>query len=53
MHLERIHPAATAVIRCPAGCLHLHTFELLALTPDTREQQLLIPYIASTAPHPN
>jgi len=43
MELTRINPHATALIRCPAGCLH----------PDTREPQLLIPYIAGTPPHPN
>lgn len=53
MNLTRINPNATAVIRCPAGCLHMHTFELLALRPDTREPQLLIPYVPAIAPHPN
>ena len=53
MELRRLHPNATAVIRCPAGCLHLHTFDLLALHPDTREPQLLIPYIPATPPQPN
>lgn len=53
MHLTRINPNAIAVIRCPAGCLHPRTFDLLALHPDTRETQLLIPYVPNVRPHPN
>ena len=53
MELTRINPHATALIRCPAGCLHPLAFDLLALHPDTREPQLLIPYIAGSPPHPN
>ncbi|MGE3795088.1 MAG: hypothetical protein AB7I38_14335 [Dehalococcoidia bacterium] len=53
MELRRLNPAQQVLIRCPAGCLHLHTFDLLALHPDTRGPQLLIPYIATTPPHPN
>lgn len=53
MHLTRIRPDQQVLLRCPAGCLHLHTFDLLSLHPDTRDTQLLLPFIPTTRPHPN
>lgn len=55
MNLHRLQRNVHVVIVCPAGCAHLqaHPIEVLVLEPDTREPQLLGPFIATTPPTPN